>query len=1277
MFLRMLRLAILASVSWSGVAVAQSDDGTGLLFSLSGEQGTTAETGRGGTSPLIASNIATIADGRVGKALHPNSGFTLAWPAPGNVYAQRGTLAFFFRAKDPLGATPFPIFRVGGSDGTSWDMTFLRIDWNGHGFDAFVTDTGLARTRVSFRINHAPAPDAWTHIAFAWDEQSGVRLWIDGKPAARVDRKAVYDAGLFGFGPFQRIIAPYKVEATYNYLRTGDIDELRIYDNVLDDSAVARLAQTEAPTVSPAPAPGLSAIAARDAWWQRYGWGKPNPAPAYLADPVTAIRKVEFTDTRDQKERMFRGADGIRETTWPGVYNRSRLPGRHDYFELPDWNVYATGGQHYTLTLPDEPWNRVEINGPAYGTLARESGDGNATVLRRAAGLERTSTQLGQDRHGGVIRFDNVAQETPIEEIGVYHVGPGVVPDGMAAFDYIVDPTADAAAYPALDAVRQHIAGRFVAGERTMAVALPNAAPRVALAAAGAAMPVVHILVPGDFRTSRGGGPATRFSYGAENLNGGLDGVALYLPALHVAPTHDGLIPLNIRVKDPTWDDRDLLDVNVSVKPGEARTLWLDTRDRILPEGASLHIVIASAAADFDATKLAGTGVRMVYKTATAAKAEHLADRFEQARDNLAFLVEEQPNNRVYPIFDRFERDIGDVLRVDPDNAIARSYWVEKTPEQPYAPLALEPAPAGVPLWAFRQTQDLKLYRQFVDWWIDNRQIADGEFGGGLSDDTDLVNQWVPIALMGVEPGRLIASQRRVLDATFANGMWSDGLARIRADELHSYEDGINTVAQSMQLSWGDPTAIERAMAVARNYPRLAQVNPAGHRHIVSSYYSGTDIDREGLWGWQKQYSFLVFHPGLLLVDYNGAPSVKGIVLSLLDDWLAHGKQDAKGQWVLPGEIEWSTDKTHGSGVMSAANIFWAGWDWTGDTRYLRPIAANMAAPNLSALSALNADLMARTPEGAGLAQSIAAGRIKPDGAAIDRNLGGASDGDFARFVTWQQKGNTQILADLYGSEILSDVHRMHLLTEGHLWSDRVSVPSELLQRARLGGVAHRRNAYYPGNLVRWRFEGPVQAEDVGILIPNGDPRRFTVTTFNMATAPAPAIMTGDQLVAGTWRVTDDDGAREVVMERGRDVALTLPSRRTATYRFELVQAGDDPATRPDIGLSADDIAIAPGKLRVTAHSLGAKPTPAGTATVTDGAGRIVGQARFAALAPPVDLLPKTATVAIALPRGVATNGLRVALTLDGEPAETSGANNSAIVGRSLADAPGLPMRTP
>ena len=93
--------------------------------------------------------MTTVPDGAVGPGIRWADDGYVVWKAPGNMLAARGTLAFFWRPREAVGEAPFNIFRVGFADHSSWDMAFLRVDWNGHGFDAFVTDANLARVRVS------------------------------------------------------------------------------------------------------------------------------------------------------------------------------------------------------------------------------------------------------------------------------------------------------------------------------------------------------------------------------------------------------------------------------------------------------------------------------------------------------------------------------------------------------------------------------------------------------------------------------------------------------------------------------------------------------------------------------------------------------------------------------------------------------------------------------------------------------------------------------------------------------------------------------------------------------------------------------------------------------------------------------------------------------------------------------------------------------------------------------------------------------------------------
>ena len=145
-------------------------------------------------------------------------------------------------------------------------MVWLRIDYNGEsGFDAFVTDASLARTRVSYKMPAFPAPSQWVHLALSWDETQGIRFYVNGRLASRRDGAAIFDAALDQFGPHQRIVSPYQVQSAYNFVRGGDIDELRIYDRMLSDENVAALAAGGAPESRAAARahPGRAAVARR------------------------------------------------------------------------------------------------------------------------------------------------------------------------------------------------------------------------------------------------------------------------------------------------------------------------------------------------------------------------------------------------------------------------------------------------------------------------------------------------------------------------------------------------------------------------------------------------------------------------------------------------------------------------------------------------------------------------------------------------------------------------------------------------------------------------------------------------------------------------------------------------------------------------------------------------------------------------------------------------------------------------------------------------------
>jgi hypothetical protein len=140
----------------------------------------------------------------------------------------------------------------------------------------------------------------------------------------------------------------------------------------------------------------------------------------------------------------------------------------------------------------------------------------------------------------------------------------------------------------------------------------------------------------------------------------------------------------------------------------------------------------------------------------------------------------------------------------------------------------------------------------------------------------------------------------------YKNGMIVNGLSYITSDELHVYEEGINSDAERLYLNWGEPRAVERIMATVKAlgsdgpHGGLIRRNAAGHMHISSSWYGGRHIYRDAPWAWQKPYGFVIMHSPILLGLYNGNPAARGLVTGLVDGLLAHGQQGRMACGISP-----------------------------------------------------------------------------------------------------------------------------------------------------------------------------------------------------------------------------------------------------------------------------------------------------------------------------------------------------------------------------------------
>jgi len=1163
---------------------------SGLLFYLSGSKGFTADFAAGGqVLPNYLKDVKIIPDGAKGPGFSAEDSQLLTYWSPGNICAQRGTLSFFWRSRYPVGPTPFPVFRVGYADHSSWDMVWLRIDYNGSGFDAFVTDIGLTRTRISYYMDKFPGPEEWIHITLSWDETGGIRFYVNGKLVARQSTTGnVYDTGLDQFGPHSRIISPYQVQSAYCFMRGGDLDELCIYDRMLPDESIAGLAGGKVLKGLPPFNRDLSEHRWRDAWWMRHGWNLPNPPPPMLPSSETSIRKVEIHDAFDIKRWYWKANDGIRETTWPGVYNMSRLPGRYDYFVLPDWDCYSGSGQSVKFTLPDEPWNHVEMWGNAWGQLTLESDNQrDYTFGVRTQKQIKSYHRLNEPQHGGKIRFDNALIEEPIGSFDVYYVDKGHAPEGAVNESYTLTGAPRGFESKALEGLASFIRGRYPADERIMMLGVPGGTNKSFKPEPFAkySYPFIHIMIPYT-----------------DKPDAGLDGIEIQLPSLHVIPTHNGLFPLNIRVKDPLWPMRDLADFSFSVKPGESPTLWIDTRDRILPKERALYITIAGAGADLTSDLLMGTKVRMVYKLKEKARAEHEIDRFTQIRDLYAHTVEEGPKTPRLNLYNRLIADCNDLLEVNPDHWLAKTYKYAITGKNK-PDYKIAKCPDGIPEWAFLQIEYLRHLERIIAYYIDNRQIANGEFGGGLSDDGDLTNMWPGIAYLGIDPEKILKSLRRHMEAYFDHErspynaglrqkslpLFTNGLATIFTDELHALEDGIQVVGQLQLLDFGNPLYIERGMETAlRMLKDITQINSAGHRHFRSRYYGGMRIATEDPWQLSVARSYSVLQTAFMIAWYNGNPKLRQMIIEIADGLLEH-RHNGK----LYTDINFATDKDKLDSEIPYRtwSVFTAAWHLTGDKKYLEPI------------SGINEE---------------------------------------------KREFRKDKIVSNYREEINNLGVREFINTDGSIWIDRISPFNPLIQKDRLGGVALTRgNDIYPQHYVSWKFNSPATYESAAIFISRAQPDSIKIIAYNLDLNPVNTDMTVWDIKPGQWRVrqgfdTDEDQLidneateRIVDLERGELMNLVFSPRKYNIVTLELIKPAEKGYwERPDLGIGPDDIKITGNSVKVRVHSLGTVATPFTTLELRDAKGKLVATAPVPPLEAPLDLKPRWAYITLIAPEG-------------------------------------------
>lgn len=1218
-------------------ACAVASDGVLLHVSFDrsapgGPVDASARRAAGRPDPWPGLGIELDADGRFGEAVRIDRASPLGYDTAENLRCERGTVAFWFKAHGKPFTWDGTVIAVLGRPVHHYTFPFFRQQFDGRrrsrGWWTQVCNHG---GWLRWSADDWPAQQ-WHHIAIGWDVLIGWRLHVDGELVTKRDGRFWPERILGRLGIGARVSAHTITSAG---VMVQSLDELYVFDYLLDTRAIQRLMHENVPLAREPAEPDA------DAWlaWRCAEVGLSRDIPPLATG--AAVNRALFRVPRFAKtvgRRSYLIFDGKKNSVWPLAYQG-----------------YATGSDDLHVILqPGPPANWLQLKGDLRGTLS--DGERVLAVL----------SDRGLPERAGHTRWRRIEQPWSGDALHVRR------DDGL--LDELSLVHLDRTTSPALGDARvlglvraadtsDEVHRRYEDRDRTSLTAMATAAPPDEVV-----LPAGHLLhvhgMPEQEDRSLG---STLWDLTFASLEPGT--------GVHLA------------LIDPVYAVRTIcafegrLEVE---RAGPARLrLWLEHQDTFMRAGRRLWWQVCF---DRPVTLALGgpAGSRIHLLPAASGPDAFVWDQAHVMREAYNFVSEGDPSQRSgdprrdFRALDEILTICEDILHVDPDHDLARAVWYKTgrhrhrwTPEararHPDLGLDVPPIdPGRAPRWAAVGRAALEALRRHSDFWIDQRQAPNGEFGSGYQDDTDLVGDFVDFALIGDPGGKIARAVDRLNDFVWAHALL-DGVNRDGIDMNHAYEEGTSILRINAMLHYGEPTRFERLFGVARFLrDTLTGVNDAGHRHFRSYWFSATSVRTADGYGIDVGSSDF-FEPAAYIHWYNAHPGPLDLMRGFADAWLAHDAGDGR----FGGRsIAFATDRPSplnraGFAGESIMDTLYFLYEQTGDVRYNEVIFNTVPHGR----SPTEFKVFAPFTRFASWRRLLAERGV--DTGAIDAVLQEkATSGPLRWYVT----GDRRHLVDQVEEGYRFMWRQGPMVTWAGLAGDRVSIKHQIpLAYMYLGGIASMTKwSTWWYHAVSW--EGADDAVSRFVIEQGAD--RLKVLVYSFHDEPVDILMRVWRLQAGRYEVRtgfdrDDDGALDgparverVDLVRGRGVPLSIAPRAPVLVLLEQVRAAPGVRARPDLAIGDRDVRCEPGSRRlvVTVHNIGAEATPPARAALMHGA-RTIATADLPPLQAPLDLHPKTATIMFSDVDPQA--GLRIHVDADERIAEIDEANNVYVIGRS------------
>ncbi len=518
-----------------------------------------------------------------------------------------------------------------------------------------------------------------------------------------------------------------------------------------------------------------------------------------------------------------------------------------------------------------------------------------------------------------------------------------------------------------------------------------------------------------------------------------------------------------------------------------------------------------------------------------------------------------------------------------PDHEILKMYMGQQIPFE----AGYDTASTGAPIWASYQRDAMHRMLKIIYWWVNEKQIANGEMGGKYGDDVELLRWWMP-AMMGADDSVARLGYERLADGIWNSGILERGYAKRIDDVEHSAELFRDTHPGMFLVNYADPEYVERAMISMQNFnDTWTGITPLGHRHFKSYFLSAKKVLEDSSKAVDVPLNARAVLPGLWAAWYNQNPLILKSFSEWGHAWVADAARTDNGKpaGVIPAAISFSSDKIGGqTGTWYDANLAYDYYRWeslghvselyaqlmgmyaiTRDASFLKPFndvvqlleegkkhpAAKDAVPGSRewVKGKLAAD--EKGFSGHPMAKLFAMGRKLTGKERYDNLI--MEDGQ--AYNKYEITGNTDWIIKGFEELRNSLGYNFPMLTSEVKFTDRVYVSGSNLLMGMYTG--HFGAGYeYPGMVASWKNTGP----DVAVFVRRGDTKSAKVSLFNFGAARQIEMRTW-QLEPGLYKLkqgidNNDDGEPDEILsekeiqiaERVSSVAIGLPAKKRSLF---------------------------------------------------------------------------------------------------------------------------------